>query len=111
MPGNPVLQQQLLDTKDQLAACLEKLRCFDHHKYMIRAHADRDKAGELLVWLTSSTCRGSPLLELESAQGANLYEQAEINLRFEEFHMDLYAPLSRHRRACLISWEEQSSCA
>ena len=52
--GHPERQQTLLEHREQVAMSIEKLRCYDYKEYMIRTHADRDKAGALLAWLVNS---------------------------------------------------------
>ena len=54
-PGYPEMPQTLLNSREQLAKRVEKLRCFDNREYMIRAHAERDRAGALLAWLANPT--------------------------------------------------------
>ncbi|KAJ1109613.1 hypothetical protein NDU88_006973 [Pleurodeles waltl] len=92
-PWNPGLQQQLFEAKELLALFLEKVRCFNHRKYMIEAHAKCDKAGTLLACLTNTTSRISQILEVESDTGLSLYGQEDIKHRLEEYYTCLYAPL------------------
>ena len=56
--GHPELQQTLLERKEIVATHIEKLCCFDYRDYMIRALAERDKAGTLLAWLANPAKRG-----------------------------------------------------
>lgn len=89
-PEHPELQQALLDAKEEAAKQTERLRSFDYMKYLERTHAERDKSGSLLAWLTNPVHRGPPLVEIEDEWGIRHYTQEKINEVFARYYTKLY---------------------
>lgn len=52
-PEHPERQTELVEAKEAVATEIERLWCFDHKKYIVKAHAERDKEGTLLAWLAT----------------------------------------------------------
>lgn len=89
-PEQPERQKEVLEAKEAMAVELERLRCFDYKKYLVKAHAECDKSGSLLAWLANPTPRGTPILALKTREGHLVYTQREINARFLDYYEDLY---------------------
>ncbi|KAJ1138903.1 hypothetical protein NDU88_005283 [Pleurodeles waltl] len=90
-PTDPALVPQLLATKEEVAAAIEKLRCFDYKSYKTQAHAKTGKGGTLVAWLVNPTPLNSLIFELVATNGVQLYHQTGINDRFAEYYTALYA--------------------
>ncbi|KAJ1082871.1 hypothetical protein NDU88_003034 [Pleurodeles waltl] len=67
------VQTEILKTREAVAADVEHLRCFNYCNYMVRTHAERDRAGLLLTCLANPAKQGSLIVELATDEGGRLY--------------------------------------
>ena len=67
------------EEREKVLLVVERLRGYIYKAYLDRTHAEQDKAGRMLTWLTREVPSSTPILQINNLQRTVVHSQIAIN--------------------------------